>query len=386
MLIGVFLASNVTTAMAASADSSAYVYGFNYGDGVNTTGIARQEQMYLNNLGYKTYCNTQVSASFAVGISPQTRVSRMNSGVFVFNGHAGPGSCQFRNSAGNNSYLTAKKSGGSYSKFENIKLKNCKAAFFMGCKTASTKRKSNYGVLTKQAVKNGAKCSFGWKESVLTSSATKFRERMFYFLRKGYSVKDSASKAASEMPWNDSTRKYSISGNGNTKLVLSNGNSSVSNKNTINLSEANRMISEENFREETKNDDGTKIYVKYIEGIPTLETIEVSKDKKNIKIKELNYSEKEAKKVLQKANRRQKSKIDIPKAIIDSGMKFCKMGESESNDIYCIIDGKTKLIRITNTEYVSVDKECYYLDTICIDLETGNQVDYEKILEGCCNE
>lgn len=101
MLIGVFLASNVTTAMAASADSSAYVYGFNYGDGVNTTGIARQEQMYLNNLGYKTYCNTQVSASFAVGISPQTRVSRMNSGVFVFNGHAGPGSCQFRNSAGN---------------------------------------------------------------------------------------------------------------------------------------------------------------------------------------------------------------------------------------------------------------------------------------------
>ena len=62
------------------------------------------------------------------------------------------------------------------------------------------------------------------------------------------------------------------------------------------------------------------------------------------------------------------------------------MGESESNDIYCIIDGKTKLIRITNTEYVSVDKECYYLDTICIDLETGNQVDYEKILEGCCNE
>ena len=130
------------------------------------------------------------------------------------------------------------------------------------------------------------------------------------------------------------------------------------------------------YFEETKNDDGTKIYVKYIEGIPTLETIEVSKDKKNIKIKELNYSEKEAKKVLQKANRRQKSKIDIPKAIIDSGMKFCKMGESESNDIYCIIDGKTKLIRITNTEYVSVDKECYYLDTICIDLETGNQVDY----------
>ena len=38
------------------------------------------------------------------------------------------------------------------------------------------------------------------------------------------------------------------------------------------------------------------------------------------------------------------------------------------------------------SEYVSVDKECYYLDTICIDLETGNQVDYEKILEGCCNE
>lgn len=124
---GLILSIGVT-AYAATAAETAYVYGFNYGEGdVNTTAIAAQEQMYLNNLGYQTYCNTDVTASFAVGTSPSTGVSRMNSGVFAFNGHAGPGSCQFADASnGNDTFLTAKKSGTSgtntYSKFESVDM------------------------------------------------------------------------------------------------------------------------------------------------------------------------------------------------------------------------------------------------------------------------
>ena len=70
------------TAFAASGEDYAYVYGFDYNDGaVDTTEISAQQQMYLNNLGYTTYCNTDVGADFAIGNSPNTNDSRMNSAV-----------------------------------------------------------------------------------------------------------------------------------------------------------------------------------------------------------------------------------------------------------------------------------------------------------------
>jgi hypothetical protein len=114
---------------SANAKWVAYVYGFDYGDHVNTTAIAGQEEMYLSNMGYTVYINTTVAASFAVGTSPATGYNRMNSGVFVFNGHANAGSCAFN---GNASYLTATKSGSPYYKFDHISMSNCKAAFFYG--------------------------------------------------------------------------------------------------------------------------------------------------------------------------------------------------------------------------------------------------------------
>lgn len=337
--------------------------------------------MYLSNMGYKSYCNTEVSASFAVSISPNTRKSRMNSGVFVFNGHAGPGSCQFQDSYKKSTYLTAIKSGGKYTKFGNINLQNCKVAFFFGCKTASKSRESKYGVLTDKAVEKGADCSFGWKKSVNTSTATKFRDRMFYFLSKGYSVKKAASSAASEMPWNDATRKYRISGNTKKKLCGSSSNVSTNVK-TITGSMAKREMQQLNYVFMEHQEDGSKLYVRYIDNIPTMESIEISSDGTSAVKSNISFCSSDIKQIKNMRVKKVNISRYVPSTIVDGGIKFSKIGKSEDMDVYCKVKGKTKFVKIVNTEYVSQDKECYYLDTVCIDMETGNQINYADIVAG----
>ena len=234
------------TAFAASGEDYAYVYGFDYNDGaVDTTEISAQQQMYLNNLGYTTYCNTDVGADFAIGNSPNTNDSRMNSAVVVFNGHSGPGSYQMYG-GGKSTYLTAKKSGGNYYKFEDIDMSNTKIAFFMGCQTSSTERDSTYGTLTDDAVSCGADSAFGWEKSVPTSHATLFRERLFYFLRFGYTIGDAATNAASEMPWFSATKSYRISGS--TSTVLTRSTRTVLNDNLIDFTTALSIIDTEDYR------------------------------------------------------------------------------------------------------------------------------------------
>lgn len=381
ILVVVVFTNLYSVNLAADASKYAYTYGFKYADGkVDTTEIAKQEQMYLNNMKYKTYCNTTVSASFAVANSPNTNLSRMNSGVFVFNGHAGPGSCQFYDSNGKNTYLTAKKSGNSYKKFDGISLDQCKAAFFMGCKTASTSRKKEYGVLTQQAVDNGAKCSFGWKKSVLTKSATTFRERFFYFLNKGYSVSDSAKNAASEMPRNDTTRKYKICGKGSTKLSTGAKQSVMEHTTNIVKSKAVEIIKSQNYVEQEGN-EGSKLYVRYIWGIPTMQTIEIFSDG-TAKINNLKYDT-EVAKTLKDLSQKKTNNVNVANVIYSGGTVFRKYGATEQEKTFCIIDGKTKLIQMYTTEYISSNGETYYLDIVCVDVKTGREIDYTKVIEGC---
>lgn len=380
---GLILSIGVT-AYAATAAETAYVYGFDYGDHVNTTAIAAQEQMYLNNLGYQTYCNTDVTASFAVGTSPSTGVSRMNSGVFAFNGHAGPGSCQFADASnGNDTFLTAKKSGTSgtytYSKFESVDMSNCKAAFFFGCKTASTDRESTYGVLTTQAVSNGAKCSFGWTKSVDTTVATSYRERIFYFLRYGYAVKDAAANAASEMPWFDETRSYSIAGDGSVKLTLS--RSGLGDTNQIDYETALQTISSNDYRLMDTLNDGTKVYVRYINEIPTLESIDVNEAEKMAYSTGISYDDAD----VQSISSMPLTVCEVPDyavsdTLTDDGVMFTKTSDSTTLDVLCKIDNEIKLVRIIKTEYASENNETYQLNTKCFDLETGTEIDYMDIV------
>lgn len=392
---------------AASASTTAYVYGFNYtkwnpNDFVNTTGIAEQERMYLSNMGYQTYCNTEVPASFAVANSPTTNVSRINSGVVAINGHAGPGSMQFINSTGTSSYLTGIKSGGSYVKINGINMSNCKAALFYGCKTASTDRESTHGVLTAQAVSNGAQCSFGFTRSVNTSSATIYRERMFYFMRKGYSVVTSASKAASEMPWNDATRYFNVKGNGSTVISMSKSGTLTDefdlqaqiekDANQIDYKTAMEHIKSGDYRLHDKSVNGSLIYVRYMNGIPSIESIEIDPTTSTVSMvgsgieKIMNregYTEKDLPSSIDASIIREITKRHDEKNIImNDGLIFKTLNKSSVLDMYCIVRDTIKLVRIIETEFLSIDGESYYLDCRCFDLETGELIDYNEILNG----
>lgn len=369
---------------------TAYVYGFDYkDDAVNTVKIAEQEQMYLNNLGYTTYCNTKVAASFAVGNSPTTGISRINSGVFAFNGHAGPGSVAFIDANGRYSYLTAKKSGGVYSKMQGINMSDCRAALFFGCSTASSDRENEYGVLTKQSVDNGATCAFGFLKSVSTKSDTTFRERMFYFLRFGYSVSDAAYNASHELPWFDSVRKYKIEGDGSVKITLSDkkGTQPYDNRNKITrlrIMDALNLILSDDYKLAKELDDGTQIYVKYIDGIPTLESISVNQDKGYALKTGITFSEQDKTQALRliEAKNITNRETRLDTRVTDNGITFVKSSRGEKLDVFCKVDGQLRLVRITQTEYVAENSECCYLDIVCQDLNSGEIIDYADVIRG----
>lgn len=140
ILCGGLISSSLMISTVFAGSTQAYIYGFNYDEYVNTLEIAEQQQMYLSNMGYTAYCNTDVDAEFAIGISPNTGDNSMNSAVIITNGHSGPGSYELKGN-GSSTYLTAKKSGGLYRKFDNIDMSNCTAALFFGCQTNSDARK-----------------------------------------------------------------------------------------------------------------------------------------------------------------------------------------------------------------------------------------------------
>lgn len=374
LLCIVLVLSSSIVAYAASASETAYVYGFDYGD-VNTTAIAAQEQMYLNNLGYQTYCNTTVESSFAIGTSPTTGTSRMNCGVFSFNGHASAGSCEFYN----DTYLTAKKTGGDYVKFDTLDMSNCKAAFFFGCKTASDARASTYGVLTEEAVDNGATCSFGWNKSVYTDVATQYRERIFYFLRYGYTVNDAAANAASEMPWLDETRSYSIEGNGGISLTLA--RSGVASDKQIPYNTAMQLISNENYHLVDTLSNGTEVYVRYMGDFPTLESIDLNRNEQIAYYSGVSYNETDQQFIASVPSTiSEVQTYSLENSLTIDGTIYNKTSEDNSLDVLCKINNVATLVRITKAEYTSANGETNYLNVKCTNLLTGNEIDYMDII------
>ena len=364
------------TSYAASGADYAYVYGFDYGDHVNTTAIAAQQQMYLNNLGYTTYCNTNVGASFAVGDSPNTNDSRMNSAVVVFNGHAGAGSYQMV-SNGNNSYLTGKKSGGDYYKFNNVDMDNTKMAIFMGCKTSSTSRDSTYGTLTDDAVSCGAESAFGWEKSVDTTHATNFRERLFYFLRYGYTLSDASANAASEMPWFSDTKDYRISGDGST--VLTRSSRMLLEDNSYDYETALNLVESENYKLHTENSSGTQTYVKYIDDLATSESIDINRNEKWAIQSKDTFTGDELSSLVMPINEFDIDSYSGSDTITSGGNIFSKINEEFLNVIVKIEDMPV-LVGIVSTEYES-DNGLSYMTEKYINMHTGEELSFNDIFE-----
>jgi hypothetical protein len=358
----------------------AYVYGFNFGDGVNTTSIASQEQMYLSNMGYTTYLNTDKPASFAINTSPITGLSRMNSGVFVFNGHAGGGSCQFRASP-NQTYLTAEMHSGAYYKFENISMSHCRAAFFMGCSTATYRQ--GYGNLLDTAIANGAKCAFGWKYSVNTQTATSFRERLFYFLRYGYTVSDAAANAASEMPWFDSTREYTIKGDSAFVLSLTSV-SALGSTNPSNGENVYSIVSEiitsnqEDYLLLTHSDKSIKLYIECIRGIPTTRYIAVDAENYRARIigEKFDAKARAEAELLFKNYSLQKDRLLHQ---IGNNFTYDQIINAGPFTVFALVDGEVHCVSIVINEIVGKYDDSR-LEILCADKLSGNVIDYTDLI------
>lgn len=352
------------------------MFGFDYGedDEVNTTDIAKKQRTYLSNMGYTAIYKTDVSAKFAIDVDPFTDTSRMNSNVFVTNGHSGPGLVQFPNKANRklDTFLVAESPNntpGRYS-FKNIDMSNCKAALFYGCETALS---GANGSLIERAYSNGADCAFGWKKTVDTIPATKFREEMFYYMSLGDSVTVAAKKAKSEMPWFDATRSYQIL-----------GDTTLFNKSPLSRSKTNYIIHNEYLTQLPSEKDYRKIdentFALYIDGIPTSDTL-IEENGFYYK-REQSFTDEQINTILTMSSADNRSLVNknIEQSIKVDNVFYKNPIVTDDLNVWIILNGIPTLVNIKSIEYIS-GRGLTYLEVECTSVYDGRTIQYDDILE-----
>ena len=127
--------------------------------------------------------------------------------------------------------------------------------------------------------------------------------------------------------------------------------------------------------------DGTKVYVRYINEIPTLESIDINETEKMAYGSGVSYDDAD----IQSISSMPLTVCEAPDyavsdTLTDDGVMFTKTSDSTTFDVLCKIDNELRLVRIIKTEYASENNETYQLNTKCFDLETGAEIDYMDIV------
>lgn len=288
--------------------------------------------------------------------------THLNTGLFVHNGHGGPGCAVFR------SYttLTGQLTGTDQNGYNGIKIagnsmNNCKIALFFSCSTGlvGTEENGNPGkgdVLT-TCQDAGALGAFGFTNAVLHVSDNVFGPALVRELGAGATLTEAALVAQETVPLYDACRNYRIVG-GDTRFIITDEEYELTTNSDISLDETYMLYS-------SSNDYDT--YVKLIDGVMTSDYYTADKLGNIVS-----------------------SKNKIPANSVNSIMETLNQDNQintyTSNkrtkdyfDVFENIDGETKLLRISFSEVI-VDGICE-LEAEVIDLQTGNEIPYSKILE-----
>ena len=163
------------------------------------------------------------------------------------------------------------------------------------------------------------------------------------------------------------------------KLTLS--KSGLGDTNQINYETALQTISSNDYRLTDTLSDGTKVYVRYINEIPTLESIDVNETEKMAYSSGISYDDADIQSISSMPlTVSEVSDYAVSDTLTDDGVLFTKTSDSTTFDVLCKIDNEIKLVRIIKTEYASENNETYQLNTKCFDLETGTEIDYMDIV------
>lgn len=334
-------------------------YGHLFND-INTITRAQEEAQILKDYDFEgtVRINREASEVFeGYDVIPDHKTF-LNSGLFICNGHGGPGTAIFSNNTALSGTLSGKDPNG-YKCFRisGNDMNNCKIALFFGCETALVGDSGvniNKGDLLTEVQSEGALGAFGFNQTVLHISDNKFAPALVEELASGETLKDAARTAKSEVPLWDSCRDYRIVG-GDTRFTIT--TEVYSRKPQYDIPEDETYV-----LFETDN-DGYKTYVQLINGIMTSDYYTISPDG-NIT-----------------ALRNEISKNDFASIATTSNATMVNSQSDFDNEkfyVYEKIDGKIRLLEITQKE---ISHNGYKtLDITVQDVETGDIIPYKNIL------
>jgi len=339
--------------------SEQYVsYGHVFDD-INTVTQAQVQTNILYKAGFEGTVRTNRKASDVlkgyVGIPDHKPF--LNSGLFICNGHGGPGNAIFSDITALTGTLSGKDSNGyDCTSISGNTMNNCKIALFFGCETALIENSGanvGKGDLLETAQLKGALGVFGFNQSVLHSSDNKFASALVEQLAVDKTLKEAAEAAKLTLPLWDACGDYRIVG-GDAKFTIA--AETYSNK-------AQVSIPQDETYALFKDDGNYKTYVQLINGVMTSDYYITNSEGDVIALRN-EIAEDNFANVATASNA----------LMVNSTMDF----DSESFNVYEKVDGEIRLLKITQEE---VSHNGYNTLEITVqDVETGAIIPYEDIL------
>lgn len=290
-------------------------------------------------------------------------LSKINSEIMFFSGHG------YKSSPTEKGNGVAFKNGG-ISTNTTINMDRTKVAMWAACYSANSTNSKNLSI-AEYSVKNGAKASVGFLDSVSFSSSKTFTNRFFSKLSEGATVKEAASFGASGLVWPwDNGKNYVIFGNDSVKITES--TPSIS---SISLKSINTNILDELMDVSVVDlDQNSKRYYEKINGKLTNSFVDITYNNYN-KIVDIKDYRKNLNRYVSINNAYLKQGID--KTIISDETIYQLNEEISRNIVYIFTNNVMTPIEITTANYTNngIIRE----EITCINLTNGQKLDYSQI-------
>lgn len=339
----------------------ASLFGFDYGtNDINTTSDLNEPYNNLRTM-YDTrrFCEgTESSPSYMLS-NDARGYPRLDSEIVFFSGHGKEG-------------LISLPNGRLYS-YNLCSMENTKIAVWSACHSSLASATAD-SILT-ASIKAGAKAGVGWPDKIPVSSARKFTNKLFSELVGGSTLQNACITAASEISLAiDPILNWKIEGNRQITISKEIPNKlSNSLETAVKINAFNERYTETDDWQVFEFENETRAY-KTIDGHITNDFYIIKKNDNN-KITDVKHSGIFVDNMQILPIITIGEKADTTTLIDDRNIVLVG---TTTYIIYWAVEGTIIPIEINYCEYVD-NFECYFLDAICTNLNTGETIAYESI-------
>jgi hypothetical protein len=256
------------------------------------------------------------------------------------------------------------------------KMKNVRLVVWSACYSSLTP--SSGIAMTTAATNGGAQSALGFPDTVTVTSARSFTNRLFQNLANGNTVSAAATSAANALiwPW-DNCKDYQISGSGSITLANPLFTKSAVAPSTINssvLAQFSALLASGNYEAVSLDDGGTRYY-KTVNGYLTNEVLDVYYNGQSIS--KISGSIGNTQKIIRPIFTT--PSVQIAHSLLQRD-RSQTIAECEGSYMVYIADrNEYTPVQIKYWKYTNVVTGAVYSEAVCINLFTGNIIDYSTI-------